>query len=177
MEAPAQWHVDPSWPHDLTARTTVPGKPSVQYAFEFSAEPIDSDLWSSLLRSTPPDGQVGTLEGINFAQAATLANRRSERDNLETCYEIEACRERPNQSDFACDIEPRDPVSCSGYRLPTRREIDTMNHVDNDTRIAQWTHDGVLVDERALRRSGEDPADVAGALLVRTTEPKARPQD
>lgn len=168
-ETVGAWPTHSSWPQVRTATTSIPGHYGQQYSFEFTAEPVGSIAWSSVFREVP-DGQVGRIEGISYAQATAFANAVSKRENRDACYVRNGCKGEPLDRDHACESIEAKPISCDGARLPTRREIDLLRRIDRHSQIAQWAHEGELVDARGVRSADEELDEIVGFLLVQTVD-------
>jgi hypothetical protein len=163
------WPTHGSWPQVRTATTSIPGHYGEQYSFEFTAEPVDSATWSSVFRKVP-DGQIGRIEGISYAQATAFANAVSKHENREACYVRTGCTGEPTDADHRCESIEAKSVSCEGARLPTRREIDLLRRIDRHAQIAQWSSEGELVDARGVRSADEKLDEIVGFLLVQTVD-------
>ncbi len=104
--------------------------------FAIQATETTQEDWEGVMGSNPSSnhlcGAQCPVERVSWWDALYFANKRSEDEGLDDCYELEGCTGTPGTSctddivdcagDFRCDNVTFDGLDCEGYRLPTEAE-------------------------------------------------------
>ena len=82
---------------------------------------VTQGQWQTLMENNPVRRGESHPVSASWYDAVTFANRLSETDNLEPCYELVGCMGTPGKKGYVCEnVELR--RDCDGYRLPTEAE-------------------------------------------------------
>ncbi len=98
---------------------------SITRTFLMSRSEVQRANWGAVVSNTPPSDkcEFGTcpINHVSWWAALKYANEFSERQQLETCYELQNCSGTPGR-DFSCSSVDFKGLSCEGWRLPTEAE-------------------------------------------------------
>lgn len=96
---------------DVGLETEKPAHPATVSSFYINKYAVTQREWFEIMFTTPSeiDGDFCPVENISWYDAVNYCNKRSEKESLECCYEI-------NEHEVKCDFTK------NGYRLPTESE-------------------------------------------------------
>lgn len=91
--------------------------------------------WQAVMGTSPRspcEQQDCPIEDVTPFSMMAFANRLSEIEGLDPCYELPACWDHAPDKDFGCEAPGQRP-ECTGYRAPTWREWATLLDADPTT--------------------------------------------
>jgi formylglycine-generating enzyme required for sulfatase activity len=86
---------------------------------------VTQGQWEALQLTNPSYfeecGHDCPVEQVNWFEAVEFANRLSDREELDRCYELKGCTGGIGE-DYTCEFAAFQGLDCNGYRLPTEME-------------------------------------------------------
>ena len=108
---------------------------TISRGFWLKATPVTQGEWREVMGNNPSGfsscGSSCPVEQVNWYETVTYLNRLSEREGLETCYEISGCTGTIGEGcpskwgsceGYQCRTVDFKGLDCEGYRLPTEAE-------------------------------------------------------
>lgn len=93
--------------------------------FLMSRSEVQRVYWSAVVSDIPPTDKCEystcPVNHVSWWAALKYANAYSERQQLETCYDLQNCSGTPGE-DFTCSSVDFEGLDCDGWRLPTEAE-------------------------------------------------------
>lgn len=90
---------------------------------------VTQEQWREFTNTNPAGflncGDECPVENVNWYEAVTFTNRLSDREGLESCYQLSGCTGTlggRRRADYYCKEVTFKGLDCSGYRLPTEAE-------------------------------------------------------